>query len=295
RDLVQSVDAIVWEADASTFLMTFVSRRAEQILGFPAENWISTPGFWESHLDSADHDRIVALTRAAVARGEDYELEYRMLTADGRTVWLRDKVRVVKDGEGQPRQLRGVMLDVTQQKHAEEERARLSLAVEQAAEAILITDPEGSISYVNPAFEKVTGYGRSEVIGKTPRLLKSGKHDKAFYQALWGALQQGEVWSGRFINRRKDGTTYEAEAVISPVRDMAARVVNYVAVQRDVTRERQLEEQVRQSQKIEAVGRLAGGVAHDFNNLLTIISGYSDLLLAKLDGEDLTRGHVAEI
>ena len=295
RDLVQSVDAIVWEADASTFQMTFVSRRAEQILGYPAEDWVSTPGFWSNHLDPVDRERIVALSRTAAAQGEDYELEYRMLAVDGRTVWLRDKVRVLKDAEDRPRQLRGVMLDVTQAKHAEEERARLSLAVEQAAEAILITDPEGSISYVNPAFERVTGYGRSEVIGKNPRLMKSGKHDQAFYQTLWGTLQRGEVWSGRIINRRKDGTTYEAEAVISPVRDMAARVVNYVAVQRDVTRERQLEEQVRQSQKIEAVGRLAGGVAHDFNNLLTIISGYSDLLLAKLDSEDPARGHVAEI
>ena len=295
RDLIQSVDAIVWEADAATFQMTFVSRRAEEIIGYPVENWVSDPSFWASHIDPADRDRIVALGRAAVARGEDFELEYRMLAADGRTVWLRDKVRVVKDGDGHPRQLRGVMLDVTQEKQAEEERARLSLAVEQAAEAILITDPAGVISYVNPAFERVTGYARSEVLGQNPRMLKSGKHGEEFYKNLWGTLLRGEVWSGRVINRRKDGTTYEAEAVISPVRDMATRIVNYVAVQRDVTRERQLEEQVRQSQKIEAIGRLAGGVAHDFNNLLTIISGYSDLLLARSGTEDATRGHVTEI
>jgi len=295
RDLIQSVDAIVWEADAATGQMTFVSRRAEQILGYPVDNWLSDPSFRENHIDPADRERIVALGLAAVARGEDYELEYRMLAAGGRTVWLRDKVRVVKDADGHPRQLRGVMLDVTQQKQAEEERARLSLAVEQAAEAILITDPSGIISYVNPAFERVTGYARAEVLGQNPRLLKSGKHGEEFYRDLWGTLLRGEVWSGRVINRRKDGTTYEAEAVISPVRDMAARIVNFVAVQRDVTHERQLEEQVRQSQKIEAVGRLAGGVAHDFNNLLTIISGYSDLLLARLDAEDPTRGHVSEI
>jgi len=295
RDLVQSVDAIVWEADASTFQMTFVSRRAEQILGYPAGIWVSEPHFWQSHIDPTDRDRIVALCQAAAARGEDYELEYRMLAADGRVVWLRDKVRVVKDSEGRPRQLRGVMLDVTEEKQAEEERARLSLAVEQAAEAILMTDPEGTISYVNPAFERVTGYTRAEVIGLNPRILKSGKHDQPFYETLWSTLRRGDVWSGRVVNRRKDGTLYEAEAVISPVRDLAARIVNYVAVQRDVTRESQLEEQVRQSQKIEAVGRLAGGVAHDFNNLLTIIGGYCDLLLDRLGAEDPSRGHIGEI
>jgi len=295
RDLVQSVDAIVWEADASTFQMTFVSRRAEQILGYPAGIWVSEPHFWQSHIDPTDRDRIVALCQAAVARGEDYELEYRMLAADGRVVWLRDKVRVVKDSEGRARQLRGVMLDVTEEKQAEEERARLSLAVEQAAEAILMTNPEGAISYVNPAFERVTGYTRAEVIGLNPRILKSGKHDQPFYETLWSTLRRGDVWSGRVVNRRKDGTLYEAEAVISPVRDLAARIVNYVAVQRDVTRESQLEEQVRQSQKIEAVGRLAGGVAHDFNNLLTIIGGYGDLLLDRLGPEDPSRGHIGEI
>ncbi|MFB3923148.1 MAG: PAS domain S-box protein [Terriglobia bacterium] len=295
RDLIQSVDAIVWEADAAPFQMTFVSRRAEEILGYPIDDWLSDPHFWESRLDPADRERIVALARAAVERGEDYELEYRMLAAAGRTVWLRDKVRIVKGIDGRPRQLRGVMLDVTQVKLAEEERARLSLAVEQAAEAIVITDLEGTITYVNPAFERVTGYSRAEALGQNPRILKSGKQNEDFYKELWKTLARGDVWIGRFTNRRKDGTTYEAEAVLSPVRDMAARIVNYVAVERDVTRERQLEEQVRQSQKIEAVGRLAGGVAHDFNNLLTIISGYSDLLLTRLDTEDPSRGHVTEI
>src|SRR5207253_798844 len=99
------------------------------------------------------------------------------------------------------------------------------------------------------------------------------------YKAMWDALYAGNTWSGAFVNKKRDGTLYEEEAVISPVRDGDGRIVNFVAVKRDVTREKQMEEQLRQSQKMEAIGLMAGAVAHDFNNLLTIILGQSDMLL----------------
>jgi two-component system cell cycle sensor histidine kinase/response regulator CckA len=161
--------------------------------------------------------------------------------------------------------------DITERKHAEEANSRLATAVEQAAESIVITDTRGDILYVNPAFEKDSGYSRAEVLGRNPRISKSGKHDAQFYRRMWEVLNHGEIWSGHLINRRKDGTLYEEEATISPVRDATGKVVNYVAVKRDVTREVQLEAQFRQSQKLEAVGQLAGGVAHDFNNILAVI------------------------
>ncbi|MBF8259935.1 MAG: PAS domain S-box-containing protein, partial [Actinobacteria bacterium] len=188
-----------------------------------------------------------------------------------------------------------ILMDVTEQKADEESRARLTMAVEQAGESIVVTDTRGTIQYVNPAFERITGYDRMEVIGQTPRILKSGRHDAAFYRNLWETLRGGEIWRGTFLNKRKDGTLYEEDAVISPVRDPSGQVVNYVAVKRDVTDVRRMEEQLRQSQKMEAVGRLAGGVAHDFNNLLTAISGYSDLLLHRLPDYSTLRRDVEEI
>ncbi len=195
---------------------------------------------------------------------------------------------------GKPAVLANVR-DVSERKQAEQERTRLATAMEQAAESILITDHEGNIVYVNPAFELVSGYSRAEVVGKNPRILKSGNQDTAFYQHLWETLRRGEVWHGRFVNQRKDGRQYEEDATISPVRDGAGKIVNYVAIKLDVTREVELEAQFRQAQKMEAVGQLAGGVAHDFNNILGVIIGYSRLIASDLNPDSPLRAYAEEI
>ena len=177
-----------------------------------------------------------------------------------------------------------VVRDLTESKRAEEARVRLATAVEQAAETIVITDPRGTIQYVNPAFERTTGYAAAEAIGQNPRILRSGLHDAAFYRRMWETLARGEVWSGHLVNRRKDGSHFEEEATISPVRDATGALVNYVAVKRDVTQEVQLAEQLRESQKLRAIGQLAGGVAHDFNNLLQALLGTVEVLRTR--GQD---------
>ncbi len=167
--------------------------------------------------------------------------------------------------------LHATVRDVSEQQRAQQRQVRLATAVEQAGEAIVITDARGLIEYVNPAFERITGWRSSEVIGQTPRVLKGGKEDPAFYENLWQTIRRGEVWVGRFTNKRKDGTLYEEEGTISPLRDTAGKIVNYVAVKRDITKEARLEGELRQAQKLEAIGQLAGGVAHDFNNILAVI------------------------
>jgi PAS domain S-box-containing protein len=188
-----------------------------------------------------------------------------------------------------------VLQDVTEHRRAQEQQARLSRVVEQATDSILITDPQGTMIYVNPAFERISGYSRAEAIGQNPRMLKSGHQDAAFYRRMWETLARGEVWKGRMVNRRKDGTLYQEDATIGPVRDASGRLVNYVAVKQDVTNEMRLERQLMQAQKMEAVGRLAGGVAHDFNNLLGVITGYGEMTLRKLRVEDPLRGKVDQI
>jgi len=180
-------------------------------------------------------------------------------------------------------------MDITERKRVEQHLKRLVAAVESAQEAIMVTDREGAIVYVNPMFEDITGYSQQEVLGENPRILKSGKHGRGFYEEMWSALLAGEVWRGRLINRRKDGTLYQETATISSVRDESGQIVNYVAVKRDITEEVMLQQQLLHAQKMEAIGTLAGGVAHDFNNLLQAILGYSDLLLMKKGWEELDR------
>ncbi len=161
----------------------------------------------------------------------------------------------------------------------------LLTAIEQSADTIVITDAKGCIQYVNPSFEVITGYCRDEVIGQNPRMLKSGLHDPDFYQLMWETLLQGRIWKGTIQNRRKDGSLFTEEVTISPVRDGGGTITNYVSVKRDVTLQLALEQQLRQSQKFEALGTLSSGIAHDFNNLLTAILGYTEMARSELVAE----------
>ncbi len=174
-------------------------------------------------------------------------------------------------------------------KRLEEERARLSFVIEQAAEPIMITRRDGTIVYANAAVERVTGYAASEVLGQTPRLFKSGKQDQAFYKRLWGTILSGRVWHGEAINRRKDGSLHTVEHHIAPVRGPDGGVTHFVSIWQDITARKEMEAQLRQSQKMEAIGQLTGGIAHDFNNLVTMVLGRSEIALRHLDPEHPVR------
>lgn len=180
-------------------------------------------------------------------------------------------------------------------KEREAELQRVTKAIEQAGEMILITDADGTIQYVNPAFTRVTGYTWDEVVGKNPRILKSGIQDDAFYRQMWETLSSGHVWTGRMVNHRKDGKAFTEVATISPVVDETGRIIHYVAVKRDITEELKLMSQLEQAQKMEAVGRLAGGVAHDYNNMLNVILGYTEMALTQMDRSSRVYEYLTEV
>jgi PAS domain S-box-containing protein len=222
-------------------------------------------------------------------RYEDMPLE----TANGRTVevefvsnvYLVDSAKVIQCN----------IRDISERKQAEAERDRLLLAIEQAGDMIVITGPDGAIQYVNPAFERVTGYARQEVIGQNPRILNSGKQNPVFYKNLWETISGGSVFRGRIVNKRKDGTFFTEEATISPVRNSLGQIVSYVAVKYDITEHLQLAAQFQQAQKMESVGRLAGGVAHDYNNMLSVILGYTEMALNQVDPSEPLHADLKEI
>jgi len=182
----------------------------------------------------------------------------------------------------------GSARDITEQKILEkkEEEARkklkeLATVIEQTNIAVIITDLEGTMEYVNRAFEIDTGYAYEEAIGQNPRILKSDKHPPEYYKEMWDTITAGKTWRGEFINRKKDGTEYHEDAIIFPIFDEQGNIIKYAGWLKDISKEKDLEKQIQQIQKIESIGVLTGGIAHDFNNLLTVINGYTELGLAK--------------
>jgi len=189
-----------------------------------------------------------------------------------------------------------VLHSLEQEQHnAEESLRKLSRAVEQSADTVVITDRLGMIEYVNPAFEALTGYSRNDACGKTPRILKSGEQGPEIYQEMWRTILAGRVYRGILVNRKKNGELYYIEESICPVRDGDGQITHFIANGRDLTERLRLEAQLLQAQKMDAIGRLAGGVAHDFNNLLTIITSYSELALDAVPQNSPLEAKIQEI
>jgi len=168
-------------------------------------------------------------------------------------------------------------------------------AIEQTCEVFFLTDLSGTIIYVNPAFEGLTGYSSEEVIGKNARILNSGENPPTLYREMWATIKEGKHWTGRLVNRRKDGTTYTDEQRICPLKDTDGKIHLFLATRRDITRDLQLESQLNQGQKMESLGLLAGQISHDFNNLLTVIIGSMELIEEDLKPESAGQRLAREI
>ena len=289
RDLLESAGVAAWEAEARTLRYTYVSRQVEALLGYGVETWLAEPEFWREHVHPEDRDRVWTTRHDQVAAGQDHQLEYRMVRADDGTAWVRETVQVA---EGIAR---GILVDIS-------ERRRLETSLRESEEryrALFDSNPQPMWIYdretlrflaVNEAAVRHYGYSRDEFLAMT---IKDVRPPEDVPRLLEFVAKLEAEFSGPSRHRRKNGQVIQTEVFHRslPFGDRPARLV----LAFDVTEKQRLEEEVRHSQKVEAVGQMAGSVAHDFNNLLTAIAGYSDLLLASLEPEDARRADVEEI
>ncbi|MCL4540466.1 MAG: PAS domain S-box protein, partial [Bacteroidetes bacterium] len=212
-------------------------------------------------------------------------LEEKLVRLDG-SVKEVEAVNTPTSFYGKPT-IQTIIRDVTEQKLIKERMRLQSTALKSAANGIVITERDGTVAWTNPAFELLTGYSVSEAVGNNLLdLVKSGKEKPGLYKELWDSILSGKVWHGETINRRKDGGFYTEYMTITPVRDDRGEITHFVAVKQDITSQKLLEEQLLQSQKLEGIGQLAGGVAHDYNNILNVVIGYSELLKRKAREND---------
>ena len=201
---------------------------------------------------------------------DQLKLETKFYKRDGSLIDVTGTVRVLYSGHTKYWVL--VMRDVTEEKLKELDLLRFSNVIHNTINPIQISDANGTMVYVNPAFEKVTGYSNKELIGKNPNILNSRKHSKEFWFSVWKHIISGKVWVGRIENRRKDGSPFFTELVISPIVDSRGNIVGYLGAHRDITEQIILEQQLVRSQRMESIGTLAAGIAHEVGNPLTAIS-----------------------
>ncbi len=238
-------------------------------------------------LESWRRHGLLAAAEESLATGREVMHSGHYVSSFGRELWLEE--RFVPFNYAGAQHLLVLVTDETASRRTLENLKLMQAAVQAAPVGWVVTDPEGVIQWVNPGFTTLTGYTAEEVIGKNPRVLKSGRHRPEFYAAMWAAIKRGEVWTGEVFNQRKDGTQYHERMTIAPVRGEDGTIAHYVAIKENITEQKQLEQQLARAQRLESIGMLASGIAHDLNNIFAPILLSLELLKLKYPMADARR------
>jgi PAS domain S-box-containing protein len=254
------------------------NQRARELLGLPETPTDEIP-FYSLLTDDSPRPLLPVLR----TNSSSHEAEVRFKTPDGRVI---DALLFIRKITGVGRDfLYVVARDVSEAKKKELDLLRFSNVVHYTVNPIQITDDHGRMIYVNPAFERASGYTRDELIGANPSLLSSKKYSRDFWSKVWAIIKEGKVWTGEVENRTKTGNPLYTQLLISPIIDAGGKVVGYFGSHRDITRQKQLEQQLMHSQKMESIGTLAAGIAHEVGNPLTSISSIVQVLLRTLSDD----------
>jgi len=247
RDLVNSVEGIVWEADARAFQFTFVSKQAERVLGYPVEQWLQEPAFWKDHIHADDREWAVNYCLSATQQRRDHDFEYRMIAADGRTVWLRDLVSVVID-DNQASRLRGVMVDITARKQAEDALREPADLLNLTHDSISVRDMNSVIRYWNRGSEQLYGWTSSEAVGAVSHELLRTVFPVPLEQITAEVVSTGR-WEGELVHARRDGSQVVAASRWSLQRDLQGQPVGVLETNNNITERRRTEEALRASEE----------------------------------------------
>ena len=293
RNILQSIDEGYFELHLSG-RVSFLNESMVRILGCSEEDLKGL-----GH-ESKPGDIVMAQIRGMfeeVCRSAvcSKMMDYRIVRKDGSPLLLELSTSPIEDSAGQLKGYRGVVRDVTVRRLADQERQRLAAALENTADSVIIADRDGLVQYVNPAFERTTGLQRDDVRGQRLDQFLISKSDPVSRSLVQKALTLGQSWNGHLVISKSDKTMCEFETTISPIHDVSGESHGFVCINRDVTNEILLERQLRQAQKMEAIGTLSGGIAHDFNNILQAIIGYSELLLMGKNKETAEHRSLSEI
>ena len=281
----------------------WISPQIEELLGYPIDEWLHSPGMFSSVLHPEDRDRVLDEIRRTRESGEPFRSEYRVLAQDGRIVWFYDETVTAHDDDGRPLFRQGVLLDVTERKEADEALrvadTRYRALVEQLPLVVFTNLPGSEVvtSYISPQVERTLGYSIDEWLADTSlyeRLIHPADRERVLDEVV-RSRAAGTRFSADFRMIARDGRTVWIHEECERIQDEAGETLFSQGVWLDTTPQKELEEQLRHAQKMDAVGRLAGGVAHDFNNLITAMTGYTDLLLESLSPSDTRRFDVKQI
>ncbi len=230
-----------WDVASATGVR---SDELHRIYGAEPGSIPGTPEAFLAFVHPDDRARVDAGRLAAVADDGARVLEYRVLRPDGSIRIVHDASAVIRDDGGTPIRVVGTVQDITERVATEAERAQLAAAVEQTADAVWMHGLDGTVTYINQSFSRIYGYESEDIVGRHASIIASGRHDHAFFDAIWAAAATGRTWSGSLTNRAKGGALLELEAVISPIRDASDRLVGFMQTDRDVTREHALESEI---------------------------------------------------